>query len=244
MSEKFLRSEVVRISKLMYEKGMVNSLEGNVSAKDGSRIYITPTGICKGALTEDMLVVINERGEVLEGSYTPTSELKLHLECYRLRPEIAAVVHNHSPFATAYAIADRAIQSKAYPEMMIAFDKIPVIPYGAPSTDAVHAGLYKFIDKTDVFLISRHGVVSVGANPNDAFYKIEAVESVAKTLTLAKLIGGEAPLSDEQIRTLYDMRENMLRKKRSKESSEEVKEILQDSVGGKDGDYPLQYLDF
>ena len=214
MSEQFIRSEIVRISKLMYEKNMVNSLEGNVSVKDGQRIYITPASVCKGILTEDMLVVVNESGDVIEGDYKPTSEMKLHLECYRLRPDITSVVHNHSTFATAYAIANKPIESKAYPEMIFIFDKIPVIPYGTPSTDEVHAGLHQYIHKTDVFLISRHGVVSVGSDLNDAFYKIEAVESIAKTLTIAKLIGGEASLSDEQIETLYQMRKEKLGKDR------------------------------
>ena len=214
MMEHLIRSEIVRISKIMYEKNMVNALEGNVSVKAGNKIYITPTSVCKGDLTEGMLVVVNETGEVLEGSYAPTSEMKLHLECYRLRPDITSVVHNHSPFATAYAIANKPIESKAYPEMIIAFDKIPVVAYGTPSTDEVHAGLSQYIDKTDVFLISRHGVVSVGKDLTNAFFKIEAIESIAKTLTIAKFLGGEAPLSESQIDTLYDMRKKAFGRER------------------------------
>ena len=203
---KTIRSEIVRFAKIMYEKNMVNALEGNISVKEGNRIYLTPSNVCKGYLEEDMLVVVNEKGEVIEGSYAPTSEMNLHLACYRLRPDITSVVHNHSPYATAYAIANKPIQSKAYPEMIIAFDQIPVIDYGTPSTDEIHAGLDVYIDKVDVFLISRHGVVSVGKDLPDAFFKIEAAESIAKSLTLVKLIGGEAPLFEDQIDILYDMR--------------------------------------
>ena len=203
---KTIRSEIVRIAKIMYEKGMVNAFEGNISVKEGDRIYLTPSGVCKGYLEEDMLVVVNERGEIIEGDYAPTSEMNLHLACYRLRPDITSVVHNHSPYATAYAIANKPIQTKAYPEMMIAFDQIPVVDYGTPSTDEVHAGLDAYIDKVDVFLISRHGIVSVGKDLLDAFFKIEAAESIAKSLTLVKLIGGEAPLAEDQIDILYQMR--------------------------------------
>lgn len=201
-----IRADIVRVSKLMYEKEMVNALEGNVSVKDGNKIYITPTSVCKGYLEEDMIVVVDENGDVLEGTYKPTSEMKLHLACYRLRPDITSVVHSHSPYSTAYAIANKPIITKAYPEMIIAFDQIPVIAYGTPSTDEVYAELDKVIDKTDVFLISRHGIVSVGKNLYDAFFKIEAAESIAKTLTIAKILGGEAPLSESQIDTLYEMR--------------------------------------
>jgi L-fuculose-phosphate aldolase len=190
----------------MYEKDMVNALEGNVSVKDGSKIYITPSGICKGSLEEDMLVIVDELGNIIEGDYKPTSEMKLHLECYRLRSDITCVIHNHSTYATAFAIANKPIESKAYPEMMVIFDKIPVVAYGTPSTDEVHEDVKNHIDKTDVFLLSRHGVVAVGKELNDAFYKIEAVESIAKKLTIVKSLGGEAPLSKEQIEKLYEMR--------------------------------------
>jgi len=201
-----ISADIVRVAKLMYEKEMVNALEGNVSVKDGDKIYITPTSVCKGYLEEDMITVIDMNGDVIEGTYKPTSELKLHLACYKLRPDITSVVHSHSPYSTAYAIANKPITTKAYPEMIIAFDQIPVIAYGTPSTDEVYAELYKVIDKTDVFLISRHGIVSVGKNLHDAFFKIEAAESIAKTLTIAKILGGEAPLSESQIDTLYEMR--------------------------------------
>ena len=201
-----IRADIVRVSKLMYEKEMVNALEGNVSVKDGDKIYITPTSVCKGYLEEDMIVTVDLNGNVIEGTYKPTSEMKMHLACYRLRPDITSVVHSHSPYSTAYAIANKPITTKAYPEMIIAFDQIPVIAYGTPSTDEVYAELDKVIDKADVFLISRHGIVSVGKNLYDAFFKIEAAESIAKTLTIAKMLGGEAPLSESQIDTLYEMR--------------------------------------
>ena len=204
-----IRKDIIRISRKMYAKGMINALEGNVSVRDGDKVYITPTSICKEDLTEEMITAVNMAGEVIEGDYPPTSEMKLHLECYRLRPDITSVVHNHSPYATAYALADRDIVSRAYPEMMIAFDKVPCIAYGMPSTDAVHAEVHKYIDKTDVFLISRHGVVSVGCDIKDAYFKIEAIEAIAKTLTLAHLIGGEAPLPDEEIDKLYQERKRV-----------------------------------
>ena len=204
--DKTIRSEIIRVSKIMYEKNMVNAMEGNVSIKDGGRIYITPASVCKGYLEEDMLVVVNESGDVVEGTYKPTSEMNLHLACYRLRPDITSVVHSHSPYATAHAIADKPIKSEAYPELMVVFDHIPVVAYGTPSTDEIHAGLGVYIDKADVLLLSRHGIVSVGRDIMDAFFKIEAAESIAKALIFAKLLGGEVPLSGSQIDTLYQMR--------------------------------------
>lgn len=202
-----IKEKIVQVAKWMYDKQMVNALEGNISVKDGGRIYVTPSAVCKGFLTREMICVVDEDGKVLEGSYVPTSELKLHLACYRLRKDITSVIHNHSPFATAHAIANKPIESKAYPEMILAFDTIPVVKYGTPSTDEVHAGLETCIFETDVFLISRHGIVSVGTDVYDAFFKIEAVESITKVLTITKLLGGEAELPKEKLDVLYRIRE-------------------------------------
>lgn len=198
--------EIIEVSKAMYGKGMLNAFEGNVSVREGDLIYITPTSVCKGILTEEMIVITDEEGNVLEGDRKPSSEIKLHLAAYRLRRDIKSVVHNHSVFATAFSIANKPIETKAYPELMIAFDKIPVVEYGTPSTDRIHLGIKKYINDSDAFLLANHGVVALGSSPFDAFYKIEAVESIAKTLTIVKVLGGESPISDEEIDVLYKLR--------------------------------------
>lgn len=212
-----VRQEVVEAARAMYSKGLVNAFEGNCSSKDGNRIYITPTATCKSLLTEDMLAVTDESGNVVEGCQArPSSEIKLHLAAYRLRPDVKAVVHTHSVFATAYAIANKPIVTDAYPEMILLFDKIPVVPYGTPSTDEIYRGMEKYIFDTDVFLIGNHGVVAVGSSAMDAFYKAESVESMAKTLTIAKFLGGEHPISEKNLELLYRRRKERRGKDRVK----------------------------
>ena len=204
--ETHVKSEIVRIGKLLYEKKLVNAYEGNISVKEGGKVYCTPSGVCVGFIDEGMIVAVNESGATIEGSLAPTSELKLHLECYRQRPDINAVVHTHSPYATAYALANIPITSKAYPEMILVFGQIPVVSYGAPSTVEVCEGLGAHIKKSDVFLLSRHGVLAIGSNLCEAFCKVEAAESMAKTLTITRMLGGEAPLSESQLGQLCRMR--------------------------------------
>lgn len=203
-----IKERIIEVAKNMYNKKMVNAFEGNISVKEGEKVYITPSGVCKGYLREEMITIVDETGIVLEGNYAPSSELKLHLAVYHLRKDVKSVIHNHSPFATAYAIANKPIETLAYPEMIIAFDKIPVVKYGTPSTDEVHSGLSEYIFNTDVFLIANHGIVSIGSDIYDAYYKIEAAESIAKTLTIAQLLGGGAQLPDEKIEILYKMRKD------------------------------------
>ncbi len=212
-----VRQQVVEAAKAMYSKGLVNAFEGNVSSKEDNRVYITPTATCKSLLTPDSLAVTDEYGKVAEGcAARPSSEIKLHLAIYRIRPDVKAVVHTHSVFATAYAIANKPIVTEAYPEMILLFDKIPVVPYGTPATDEIYRGIEKYIFDTDVFLIGNHGVVAVGNSAMDAFYKAESVESMAKTLTIARFLGGEAPIPQESLEILYRRRKEKRGKDRVK----------------------------
>jgi L-ribulose-5-phosphate 4-epimerase len=144
----------------------------------------------------------------IEGELKASSELKLHLCLYSLRDDVGGIVHNHSPFATAYAIARKPIESKAYTEMIYFYDKIPVVDYGTPGTDKIAKGIPQYIHQTDVCLLANHGLVAVGTNAYDAYLKAEVVETLAKTLTITKLIGGEHPLSPQELNELYEMRKN------------------------------------
>lgn len=197
-----VKKKIIEISKLMYDKGLVNPYEGNVSILEGEQVYITPRGVCKGYLSEDMIVVTDLNGNVLEGLYKPSSEIKLHLAAYRLRKDIRSVVHAHPPYSTAYAIANKPIETKAYTEMITFFDKIPLAKYGRPSTDEISAGIEEFISMYDIILLANHGIMAVGTDINSAFFKLEAAESMAKTLLFTNLLGGEKELPQSELEIL------------------------------------------
>jgi len=209
LSDKEIRENILEVSNLMYQKGMVNAYEGNVSYNDEGRIYITPSQVCKGYLKSEMIIVTDISGNILEAEsgYAPSSELKMHLECYRLREETKAVVHSHSPYATAHALANKPISSKAYPEMIVIFNEIPLVKYGRPSTEEIYAGFADVINNDfDVFLIANHGIISMGDDLFDAFFKNEAAENTARILTITELIGGEKALSAKELEALHMMR--------------------------------------
>ena len=207
-----IKASIIDVARLMYEKQMVNALEGNISCRIGDTVIITPSGVCKGYLQADMLLTLDMDGNVLEGTRKPSSETKIHLAAYRIRPDIRAAAHSHPPFATAYAIANLPIATKSYPEAIVNFDHIPIAGYGRPSTDEVHRDFAWLLPQTDVLLLSNHGVMSVGSDVFDAFFKMETAESIAKTLTIAKLHGGEKALSPERLDELYAMRKENLGK--------------------------------
>jgi L-fuculose-phosphate aldolase len=213
MSKLEIKNQVVEISRKLYERQLVNANEGNVSVRDGNLVYISPSQVCKELLTPEMIAVTDLEGNQIEGQLKASSELKLHLYIYSLRDDVGGIVHNHSPFATAYAIARKPIESKAYTEMIYFYDKIPVVDYGTPGTDKIAKGIPQYIYQTDVCLLANHGLVAVGTDAYDAYLKAEAVETLAKTLTITKLIGGEHPLSPQELNELYEMR-NEIRKNR------------------------------
>jgi L-fuculose-phosphate aldolase len=208
--------DILEVSQAMYNKGMVDAYCGNVSVRDGGRVYVTPSNVCKGYLKPEMIVVTNLDGDVLEAAdgYKPSSEVKMHLAAYKLRDDITSVIHTHAPYSTAHAIACKPIVTRSYTEMIVAFDKVPVASYGTPSTEEIHAGFADVIFMADVFLIAHHGIVSVGKDVYDAMFKMESIEAIAKALTLARQLGGEAPLSDARIDELYAVRKKFFGKDR------------------------------
>jgi L-fuculose-phosphate aldolase len=205
-TEKQTIETVVDIAHMMYETKMVTTYEGNISIKNGDRVYITPTSFCKGRLKEEHVVILDTEGNRISNGLKPSSEYRLHLEFYRLRPDITTVLHNHSPFATAHAICRKPIQSQGYCEAIAMFDKVPVCDYGITATEAIYQGLAKYADKTDLFLLANHGFVSIHADPYTCFYQAETVEAIAKALTIAHLLGGEHPLSHSDIADLHELK--------------------------------------
>ena len=201
-----IRSNIVEVSKLLYSKNLATAFEGNLSVIDEGKVYITPSGICKGFITDDMIVVMDLDGNVVEGKYKPSSEIKMHLAVYRNRPDIKSVIHAHPPYATAFAVANKPIETKAYPEMIVLFEKIPLAAYGTPSTDEIYDGMDQYVKDYDIILLANHGIIAFGSSAYDAFFKLESAEGIAKVLTLAEQLGGEKELPQKKLEELYEMR--------------------------------------
>jgi len=201
-----IKKQLVEVSKLMYQKGMVNAFEGNLSILFKDKIYITPSGICKGFLKENMIIVTDMNGNVIKKSkFKPSSEIKMHLAIYQ-RQDVSAVIHAHSPYATAFAIANKPIETKAYSEMMLFFGKIPLSEFGTPSTDEVSIEVLKYAKDYEVILLANHGIVSFGKDLYSTFFKLEAAESIAKTLTITEILGGGKDLSMEKLEEINKLR--------------------------------------
>lgn len=202
-----LKKELIDVCKLMYSKNLISATDGNLSIKiDDERILATPSRVNKGLLTEDMLVVTDFEGRVIEGNYRSTSEMKLHTKVYREREDMRAVIHSHPPYSTAFALAGEPIAEDYLIETLVILGNISLAPYATPSTDEVPQSMDGLIQTSDIILLQNHGVVVCGEDIIDALNKIEALENVAKTIILSEVIGTPQKISQEKIDYLREIR--------------------------------------
>jgi Ribulose-5-phosphate 4-epimerase and related epimerases and aldolases len=205
------RKEICEVCNRMWQLGWVAANDGNVTVKlSDSTFLATPTGISKSFITPEKLVHIDANGTVLdeEAKYRPSSEIKMHLRCYKDRDDVGAVLHAHPPVATGYAVANIPLDEYSMIETVIAIGSIPVVPYGTPSTEEVPNGIAPYLPEHDVLLLQNHGALSMGADLWTAYYRMETLELFAKISLNAHLLGGAKPLSDENIHRLIGMRKN------------------------------------
>jgi len=194
--------EVLLVAKRLDEKKILNAIEGNISVKRDGLVYITPSGKNKAFLTEDMIAVLDEKGNQLGGSFPASSEMRLHLEAYGARPDIHGVVHAHPPYLTAYAVCGLPVRTKAYPEMMSVYGSFEVAAYGRPGTDAICREVVPLLQERNVILLENHGALAVGSDVIQAMNYMEAAEAIAEVLTIARMVGKEKELPKEECQAL------------------------------------------
>lgn len=201
MTEDQLKEDIVRIAKREYNCGMVNMFEGNISSRLKDRYFITPSQVSKETMTAEMIIELDAQGNVVHAlpGLRPSTEYKMHLEIYRLRPDITAVIHNHSTYATAFACNNAPIESDILTEMNLTLGSVPVAPYGTPGTERLYAGFQGLIGDTFAMLLENHGVLTYADSLDMAYSYAEAVEKVAKTLFIARLLGEGSHIPAEEI---------------------------------------------
>lgn len=193
----------------MWQLGWVAANDGNLSVRlPNGNFLATPTGISKSFITPEKLAVIDADGNVLEAEngYRPSSEIKMHLRCYKEREDVGAVLHAHPPTATGYAVAHVPLDRYTMIETVAAIGSIPVTPYGTPSTYEVPDAIAPYLQEHDVLLLANHGALTVGADAITAYYRMETLELFAKISLTAHLLGGEKEISEENIQKLIDLR--------------------------------------
>ncbi|HWZ34311.1 MAG TPA: class II aldolase/adducin family protein [Bryobacteraceae bacterium] len=206
-SEQQLRDEIIQVGRFMFDKGWIAANDGNITIRlDDDRVLATPTGISKGLMHADDLIVCDLKGEKLCGQRECTSELAMHLTIYQLREDVRSVVHAHPPVATGFAAAGRALDMALLPEVVICLGSVPLADYGLPGTPALTEGMLPYIPKYDALLMANHGAVSYGEDVFQAFHRMETVEHFARITLVAELLGGAKVLPKVEVQKLFDSR--------------------------------------
>jgi L-fuculose-phosphate aldolase len=200
------RGEIVRYSHALWDRGWVANHDGNVSARVGpNRVVCTPTATSKREVSDALLVVTDTGGKQLAGRRKPFGELGIHLAVYRARGDVAAVVHTHSPYATALGASGRELHS-FLPEAVVSLGtRIPLVPLAPPGAPAVTA-IEPFLAANDAVLVAGNGVWSWGEDVEQAYLRAELVEHLARITHEAAAWGGPQPLPTDMIEKLLEAR--------------------------------------
>lgn len=203
-----MKKDIINISRLIYEKGLVAATDGNVSVRTAEgRIITTATGTHLGFLTVDQLVLLDMEGRRIAGDMDASSEFKMHIRVYSMRPDVKAVVHAHPPTATAFSIAGVSLARCVLPEVVYSLGSIPTTEYATPTTEEVPEVISEVVRDHDAMILSRHGSLTLGADLFDAFMKLERIEHAAKVSLIAMQLGGAEPLPADEVRKLVKLRE-------------------------------------
>lgn len=207
------RQEIVHVCELMWRKDYVAASDGNVSVRLGpDRFLVTASGFSKGFIRPEQLLVIDWDANPVGTRYGPTrdlrpsSEILLHLEAYRRRPDIASVVHAHPPTAVALSIAGISLARCLLPEVVMTLGLIPTTAYATPSSIEGAQVIAGLIESYDALILRRHGSVTVGASAWDAYLKLEKLEHTARITKMLIELGGDAPLPPEETAKLVEWR--------------------------------------
>ncbi|MDU3010575.1 MAG: class II aldolase/adducin family protein [Peptoniphilus harei] len=181
---------LVAYGKKLLDKKLVAGTSGNLSLRGQSdEIYITPSGMDYLEITEDDIVKINFMGEILEGDKKPSSEWMMHVEIYKNYPKYNAIVHTHSPIATAFAVSRKKIPLILIEMKPFLGGEIEVAPFKPSGSLELAKSLIPYLKKSNSCLLANHGVVSCGKNIESAFLSAEYVEDAAKIYYYSLNIG-------------------------------------------------------
>lgn len=203
-----LRREICEVGRRVYQRGYVAANDGNISVRmQDDRILCTPTGVSKGFITEDMLAICDLDGQQVAGTMRISSEIRMHLEIYKLRPDVYSVVHAHPPTATGFAVAGIELTQCVLPEVIVSLGGVPLADYGTPGGPDIVEPMKPLLKDYDAILMANHGAVTLGKDVMDAHFKMETVEHFAKIALVAHQLGQVKTLSDGHVNELIDLRE-------------------------------------
>lgn len=200
--------ETAQIMSRLYEKQLTTSSGGNISMRVGpDRVIITPSALDKGNLTSETIAVVNLKGENLTSQHKTSIETEMHLEVYRRRPDISAIVHAHPIHASLFTASSRKLRTDVLAEHRFILGEPVIAPYALMGTTELAAIVGEAFsdEKTKVVLMENHGVITVGSSLFQAYDRIEVLEAAARITYMGEILGGLRTLDAEKIAAIDAM---------------------------------------
>ncbi len=201
------KAAILDAGRKIYQRGLVAANDGNLSVRVGENaLWVTPTGVSKGSMTEEMLVKLDLDGNLLEGVRKPSSEAKMHLRIYQEDPLVRAVVHAHPPAATAFAAAGLPLDRPVLQEAVVQLGTVPVAPFALPGSQGVADSVAPYCRQYRALLLEYHGAVTWGDSMEQAYYRLECLEQLATVTLHLRTLGCGRQMPDALVRELEGLR--------------------------------------
>jgi L-fuculose-phosphate aldolase len=198
------KKDIVEIGKRLYNKGFASGLSGNISINLDNKILITPSGFNLADVRENDVVIIDLNGNKIRGKHNPSSEKQMHIEIYKKRQDIKAIIHAHTPKASSFAVAGIPLDKAILSEASVILGQIPIAEYGMPSSDELAKSVASYFTNHSSVLMANHGVVTGGKNLKETYYKLETLELYAEVFLWTKILGNSNELSEENFKKLIE----------------------------------------
>ena len=206
--ERQFRKQIVYTNRICVENSLIRSSDGNISIRlDTDRFLITPSGLYKRRLKRGQILIVNSKGELIhgKGDLKPSSERLMHMEAYRQREDIGALLHAHPPYSTALTLAGIPFPENIVPEILALLGEVATAHYAVPGTQDLAKSISEPIKTHDAILLSNHGSLTVGRTLEQALIALERMEFAAQLYYLANNLGKIIPLPEAEIKRLRDL---------------------------------------
>lgn len=205
MSEQQTREELTKYARKTVAKGLVVGPGGNISARFEDTMFLSPSGFALEDIEPDQWVPVRiSTGEILDSRFRPSSEVLMHLFCYRVNPDITAIVHTHPAYCIALTLVDNELPM-LFPDQAALVGEVAFVPYVVPTTDKLANLVAEQADRYNSILLKNHGLVTTGKNLREAYYRTEVMEESSKIYLIAKSVGTPRRLTEEEYKEIQGL---------------------------------------
>ena len=221
-----VKKQLVEIGRKIADKGLVVGPGGNISTRANNIIYMKASGICfEKAKVSDYIGVDLKTGKIVDGSKKPTCEIAMHLGCYLERKDVSAVIHTHAPIATAVGMQDITLRPFT-PDLAALVGNVPTIKYVVPGGRELAEEVRNVIKKHNAVLMCNHGLLTIGSNLKEAYYRTLLIEDACKTFVTANMLGKMKFFTKKEAKQINNLEGESYRKKLLILSDETSDELL------------------